>query len=176
MDIIVTFEKWLTRILEWILVAIFFIFFVVVILMVVLRYVFNTTIIGANEGIVIAFVFTTAIGGAVAISRREHIAITYFIDKLPKRLNTAISLLGLALVALINAVMVWQSIYWIERTGGFMMPAMQLPQIVAQISIPSGCGLAIVYCLIKFILLASGRESCNAIQTSERFTEGPMET
>ena len=176
MDIIVAFEKWLTRILEWILVAIFFIFFAVVILMVVLRYVFNTTIIGANEGIVIAFVFTTAIGGAVAISRREHIAITYFIDKLPKRLNTGISLLGLALVALINAVVAWQSIYWIERTGGFMMPAMQLPQIVAQISVPIGCGLAIVYCLINFILLASGREPRDAIQTSERFTEGLLET
>ncbi len=176
MDIIVAFEKWLTRILEWILVAIFFIFFAVVILMVVLRYVFNTTIIGANEGIVIAFVFTTAIGGAVAISRKEHISITYFIDKLPKRLNTGISLLGLALVALINAVVAWQSIYWIERTGGFMMPAMQLPQIVAQISVPIGCGLAIVYCLINFILLASGREQRDAIQTSDRFTEGPMET
>ena len=176
MDNIVAFEKWLTRVLEWILVAIFFGFFVLIIVLVVLRYVFNTTIIGANEGIVIAFVFTTAIGGAVAISRREHIAITYFIDKLPKRLNTGISLLGLALVALINTVIAWQSIYWIGRTGGFMMPAMQLPQIVAQISVPIGCGFAIVYCLIKIILLASGRESSNALQTSERVTEGPMET
>ena len=171
MEKLVAFENWLTRILEWILVAIFFGFFILIIVLVVLRYVFNTTIIGANEGIVIAFVFTTAIGGAVAISRKEHIAITYFVDKLPERLRTGIDILGLALVALINAVMVWQSIYWIGRTGGFMMPAMQMPQFVAQISIPIGCGLAIVYCLIKILLRLSGRESISPSQAAEPVAE-----
>ena len=175
MDNIAAFEKWLTRILEWILVAIFFGFFVLIIVLVVLRYVFNTTIIGANEGIVIAFVFTTAIGGAVAISKREHIAITFFIDKLPEHLNKGIAILGHTLVALINAVIVWQSIYWIGRTGGFIMPAMQMPQVVAQISVPIGCGLAIVFCLIKIVLLAAGRESRNTPQTSERVTKDPIE-
>lgn len=175
MDKIVAFEKWLTRILEWILTAIFFVFFVLIIILVVLRYVFNTTIIGANEGIVIAFVFTTAIGGAVAVSRREHIAITYFIDKLPDRLRIRIDILGIFLIALINSVMVWQSIYWIGRTGGFIMPAMQVPQFVAQISVPIGCGLAIVYCLIKIIILVSGRESVSSTQTSEAFAKGPKE-
>ncbi|MDA0346659.1 MAG: TRAP transporter small permease [Verrucomicrobia bacterium] len=154
---IVAFEKWLTRILEWILAATFFGFFLLIIILVILRYVFNTTIIGTNEGIVIAFIFTTAIGGAVAISRREHIATTFFVDKLPDHIRTGIDILGLAMVALINAVMVWQSIYWIGRTGGFMMPAMQMPQWVAQISIPIGCSLAIVYCLLKIAILASGK-------------------
>ena len=135
---ITTFEKRLTRILEWILSATFFCFFLLIILLVVLRYLFNTTIIGANEGILVAFVFTTAIGGAVAISRREHIAITYFVDKLPERVRTGIDILGLALIALINAIIAWQSIYWIERTGKFMMPAMQMPQWIAQISVAIG--------------------------------------
>ena len=88
---------------------------------------------------------------------------------------TGIAILGHALVALINAVIVWQSIYWIGRTGGFIMPAMQMPQVIAQVSIPIGCGLAIVYCLIKIALLASGRESRNAPQTSDRVIEDPME-
>jgi len=79
------------------------------------------------------------------------------------------------LIALINSVMVWQSIYWIGRTGGFIMPAMQVPQFVAQISVPIGCGLAIVYCLIKIIILVSGRESVSSTQTSEAFAKGPKE-
>lgn len=167
MDGIVAFEKWLTRILEWILVALFFGLFVMVVLLVALRYVFNTTIIGGNEGIVVAFIYTTALGSAVAIGRREHIAITFFIENLPKVLKTGIYVSGIALIALVNAVAVWYSIGWIGKTGGYLMPALQMPQIVAQASIPIGGGLAILYCLVKIVLVLSGRESSDALWIPE---------
>jgi hypothetical protein len=78
MNALIIADKWLTKLLEWLLVALFFGFFFMVCVLVVLRYGFGDTIVGGNEGVTVAFVFTVAIGAAVAITRREHIAITFF--------------------------------------------------------------------------------------------------
>ncbi len=149
-------EKTLSKTLERFLTLLLFVIFATVVLLVILRYVFNTTIIGGNEGALVAFVYTTAIGGALAVAKHEHIAIHYFVDLMPKRVQHHLRIFQLVLVAAINLAIVWYSVVWIGRTGGFLMPALQLPQFVAQLSVPIGCGLAAVYCLIGIRRLISG--------------------
>ena len=139
----------LSRIIEALLATLMFGMFAMVTLLVVLRYVFTTTIIGGNEATVIAFIFTTAIGASVAIARDEHIAIDYFVSKLPKPLRHKIAVLRLLVLILINAVILFFAIIWIQRTGGFLMPTLGAPQLVAQISVPIGCGLSIAYCITR---------------------------
>ena len=141
-------ETKLSNLLEQFLTLLLFLIFAIIVLLVILRYVFNTTIIGGNEGALIAFVYTTAIGGALAVARQEHIAIHYFVDLSPVRTQHLLKILQLVLVAAMNLAIVWYSITWIGRTGAFLMPALQLPQLVAQLSVPVGCGLAFVYCII----------------------------
>lgn len=140
-------EKKLSGLLEKFLTFLLFLIFATIVLLVVLRYVFNTTIIGGNEGALIAFVYTTAIGGALAVARNEHIAIHYFVDLLSAPVQRFLKIFQLVLVAVINLALIWYSIAWIGRTGEFLMPALQLPQVVAQLSVPIGCGLAFVYCI-----------------------------
>ena len=83
MDWIVKTEKILSRILVGFIAFCLLIIVLLVMTLVILRYGFNSTIVGANEFIVILFIYTSAVGAAVVIGRKEHIAITYFIDKLP---------------------------------------------------------------------------------------------
>ncbi|MFT4640470.1 MAG: C4-dicarboxylate transporter DctQ subunit [Verrucomicrobiales bacterium] len=147
-------ERILANLLEGLLAAAFLVIFALVVIQVVLRYVFNSSIPGANEVIIILFVYTTAIGGAIAAGRSEHIALTFAIDKLSPPASKAMDVLGLALVALINAVMVWHSLHWIGITGDYLMPSTGLPRMIAQASIPIGCGLATVYCAVKAIILS----------------------
>ncbi len=149
-------EKTLRKTLERFLTLLLFVIFATIVLLVILRYVFNTTLIGGNEGALVAFVYTTAIGGALAVAKQEHIAINYFVELMPARIHRYISILQLVLMVIINCAMVWYSIAWIVRTGGFLMPALQLPQSVAQLSVPIGCGLATLYCLIGIRRLISG--------------------
>ena len=139
----------LTRVLEQLLAIALFGMFALVTVLVVLRYVFTTTIIGGNEATVIAFIFTTAIGASVAIAHDEHIAIDYFVLKLPPAWQPKIALLRLLLLILINAAILLYAFEWIERTGGFLMPTLGVPQILAQISVPIGCVLSIVYCVAR---------------------------
>jgi TRAP-type C4-dicarboxylate transport system permease small subunit len=47
-----------------------------------------------------------------------------------------------------NLAIVYYSFVWIGKTGGFLMPALQVPQVLAQLSVPVGSSLAFIYCLI----------------------------
>lgn len=141
-------ETKLSNLLEQFLTLLLFLIFATVVLLVVLRYVFNTTIIGGNEGALVAFVYTTAIGGALAVARREHIAIHYFVELIPARMQRSMRMLQLVLIAVMNLAIVYYSFVWIGKTGGFLMPALQVPQVLAQLSVPVGSSLAFIYCLI----------------------------
>ena len=141
----------MSRILENLLIVLLFAMFSMIVILVMLRYVFSTTIIGGNEATVIAFVYTTAIGAAISISRDEHISIRYFTDKLSWRAQQTLGQIQLILVTLLNVLIAVYAFTWIERTGGFLMPALGLPQLVAQISIPLGAVLSVLYCLARII-------------------------
>jgi TRAP-type C4-dicarboxylate transport system permease small subunit len=142
-------ETILLRTLEAVMALCFLSIFCLVVVLVVLRYFFNSSITGANEIIVVLFVYTTSIGGAIAAGKREHIAIPMLVEKLPEKIRRTLESFGLLLVAVINGVMVWFSIQWIGITGDYLMPSTGLPRIVAQLSVPIGCGLATIYCAIK---------------------------
>jgi TRAP-type C4-dicarboxylate transport system permease small subunit len=140
-----------TGILEIVIGVALLLMFAVVFTLVVMRYVFGATIIGANEATVIAFVFVTAIGASIDLFRDEHISISYFVQKLSQKSQSRLSTLRLLLVAILNLFILVQSIIWISRTGGFMMPALGLPQWVAQVSVAVGSGLCIAYCIARLL-------------------------
>lgn len=153
MNWLVKTEKTITRLLEG-FIAFCLLFIVIVIMtLVVLRYVFNTTIIGANEFIVILFIYTSAIGAAIIIGKKEHIAINYFIDKLPPSLRKIIDIINFILIGFINGVMIWYSVQWINITGNYLTAILKIQQAYAQIIVPIGCGIAILYCIYHIILI-----------------------
>ncbi len=145
-------EQILTRILEGIIVLCFFSILILVITLVILRYGFNTTIIGGNEFVVILFIYTSALGAAIIVEKKEHIAITWFIDKLPLSLRKMVDIIDFLLIAFINGVMIWYSIRWINTTGGYLTAVLRIPQFYAQLIVPIGCGVAILYCLYHVVL------------------------
>jgi TRAP-type C4-dicarboxylate transport system permease small subunit len=124
-----------------------------------LRYSFNTTIVGGNELVVILFIYTSAIGAAVIVGKKEHIAITYFIDKLPLRLNKLIYVFNFLMIAFLNGAMIIYSIPWISKTGGYLTAVLGIPRVYLQIVVPISCGIAILYCLFQIILLLTTRKA-----------------
>ena len=145
-------EKNLTRLLVGIISLCFICIIVLIITLVIMRYGFNTTIVGANEFVVILFIYTSALGAAIVIGKKEHIAITYFIDKLPKSFRNAVFIFNLVSIAFLNAVMIWYSIRWISITGEYLTAVLRIQQAYAQIIVPIGCSVAILYCIYHVIL------------------------
>ena len=135
----------LTRVLEWAITLFFFIILALTVILVILRYGFNESIIGGNELMEYLFIYTTAIGAAI----------TWFIDKLSPLYRKIADILGLSLVALINAVMIYYSVPWIRTVGGFESPVLRLPNRMIQIIVPIGCGLVILYCVYQILVTAA---------------------
>lgn len=146
-------ESILTRLLEGIIVLCFAGIFILVITLVLLRYGFSTTIIGGNEMVVILFTYTSALGAAVIVGKREHIAITWFIDKLPAGPKKVVDIINLLAIAFINAAMIFFSIHWIQTTGNYLTAVLRIQQLYAQIIVPVGCGVVVLYCLHQIVLL-----------------------
>ena len=152
MDRIVKIEKLLTRILVGILAFSLLCIVLLVMTLVVLRYGFNSTIIGANEFVVILFIYSSAIGAAVVLGQKEHIAITWFIDKLPPSIRRVVDIVNYSLIAFLNGVMIWYGMRWINITGSYLTAVLKIHQVYAQIVVPIGCSIAILYCIYHIIL------------------------
>ena len=147
--------------LSWAIDAAIALFFAVIlgitILQVVLRYGFNTSVLGGNEAMEGLFIYTTAIGAASALRRRQHIKIDFLVKMLPIAFQKASHVLVHLLVAFLNGVMIWYSLAWISKVGGNESPVMRIPEWIFQISIPLGCGLVILYCLVTVIRTIGGQ-------------------
>ena len=146
------FHAKLTNFLECLICINFLSLLAIVILLVALRYIFNSSISGANEIITILFIYTTAIGSAIAVGQRSHISINILEDKLSQDFAKYLGKMQLALVGLINLIIAWYSIPWISQTGDNLMPTLGATRSVVQISIPLGCGFATLYSITSAIV------------------------
>ena len=151
-------EHGLIRLLEITCAVCFVVMFTLIVTQVALRYGFNESIGGANELATILFAYTSALGIAIGIARRDHMAISWFTERLGPRSRTIIDVVGLVLLALLNAVILWTSIRWIDITGARMIAVLHVPRWTAQIAIPIGTGASVVFCLIKLWLGFKGDE------------------
>ncbi len=150
------------RITETIEAAISWLFLLIaalVILLVILRYFFGTTIIGGQEFISFCFIYTTAIGAAVALAKDEQITIRVLLDLWPGRLRRWVERAGHLLVAFLNGALVALSIPWIQSVGYFPSPVLRVPQGLVLVSLPIGCGLVCVYAIFRMLGISCRDES-----------------
>ena len=128
------------------LVGFLFLVFAITFVLVFLRYVFNQSITGANEIVTILFIYTTAIGSARSIGENQHIGIDVFVNLLPKNFYKTIRILQVFLMFVLHLILFIYCLEWVEKAGGYLMPATGLPRIVAIASIPLGCIFCILFC------------------------------
>jgi TRAP-type C4-dicarboxylate transport system permease small subunit len=122
-----------------------------VIVSVVLRYVFNISFVESEEGITLLFVATTYFGMALGVREKDHIAITYFADNAPPRVQTAIRIFIMMLIIIISAVVFRQSLIWIEKVGGIPSPAIHIPYKYFYVMVPISAAIMIFYALVDIL-------------------------
>ena len=149
---IVKTEKLLSKILQGLLAFCLLSIVLLVMTLVILHYGFNSTIIGANEFVVILFIYSSAIGAAVVLGKKEHISITYFIDKLRPYLRRIVDIVNYLLIAFLNGAIIWYGMQWITITGSYLTAVLKIHQVYIQIIVPIGCSIAILYCIYHIIL------------------------
>jgi TRAP-type C4-dicarboxylate transport system permease small subunit len=147
-----TFARGVARFVEVFITFLFFAITVMVILLVILRYFFKTTIIGGQEFVTFCFIYTTAVGAALALVKGEQIAVRVFLERLPARAKVWVERVDFFLIALLNVVVVILSIPWIRSIGHFPSPVLRIPQGVVLMSLPVGCGLVSLYAILLMFM------------------------
>jgi len=151
-------ETALIRTLEFIFSTCFLVMFGLIVTQVALRYGLNESIGGANELATILFAYTSALGIAVAIAKRDHMAISWFTERLTHRWQRVADIICLGLLLALNLVIFYYSIKWIGATGSRMISVLQVPRWTSQIAIPIGTGASAIFCFIKLYLGLKGEE------------------
>ena len=111
--------------------------------------------------------YTSAIGTALGVANRDHIAITALVDLLPLSVKKWVHILGLLLIGVLNGFMVVLSIPWIEKVGHFPWQPLGWSQAIILAAIPIGCSLAILFCLIRIMLTLSNQEDLHRLWMRE---------
>jgi TRAP-type C4-dicarboxylate transport system permease small subunit len=150
-------ENALALALDGVITFFFGIIVLLTIFQVFLRYGLNSSLLGANEMMEGLFIYTTAIGAAAAIRRRQHISINCLVILLPLVLRRAADVLVHLMVIFLNGVMIYYSVGWIRVVGNNESPVMRVPEWTMQISIPIGCGLVIFYCAVNIVRTVIGK-------------------
>jgi len=147
------FDYLITKTLEGLITVFFMIITGMVFLLAVLRYLFKTSIIGANEFATFLFIYCSALGAAVMVRHREHIKISFFIEKLPIVIKKIILTINYVLIGILNGFFAYLSFGWIKDTWAFKSQITKIPFWAVEVSIPIGCGIVVVYCLYNILLI-----------------------
>lgn len=161
-------EKRIVQFLESTLAFLLAMIATLVVTLVFLRYLFNTSIAGANEWVAILFAYLGSFGTALGVANSDHLAIRYVVDKLPQPYQAKLDRVIYSIVAAMTVLGIYGSLLWITKTGSYLMPTTGLPRWVAQISIPFGCLATLYFSLRKVV----GRSVCSE-KTSDRVSEEP---
>ena len=138
--------------IEGVVTVLFFLILSLTIVLVIMRYGFNSTIVGGSEAMNYLFIYTTALGVSVSIGKDSHIKISYFVDKISGKVRKIVNILNLILIGFINAVMAWHSIPWIVSAGYFESPVLRIPNWMVYVSVPLGCSLVVLYCINRMMM------------------------
>lgn len=147
-------EALIVRAMTLLLTVVFALIFVMVTTLVIMRYGFNSTVVGGSEATVMLFIYTTALGSAVEIAKGKHIRIDSLVGTLPARWRKGVEMLQLVLVGILHAFLFYFSLEWIRVVGNSKDPVLHTPEWIVEIAIPIGCALAVLFCVTRLFSLA----------------------
>jgi TRAP-type C4-dicarboxylate transport system permease small subunit len=126
----------LNRFSEIALCSIISIMAVVVFAEVIFRYVLLLPLFWTEEFARYCLVWSSLLGAGVALKRGEHIAVTFFTDKLPNQARSAASLCARISIFALLAVIFWGGLHLVLITRHQLSPAMRVPMSWPYMAVP----------------------------------------
>lgn len=143
--------KCLDRVVSVVLVALTAFLAVGVGVTIVLRYFFGVSFATLEEFLTMSFIFITLFGAAIAVREKQHISISFVIDKIvgESRAKKRVSALIVdGVVVFVCAVMLKYSCLWIGKVGHLLSQNSHLPMKVFYVFMPLTFGLTLIYTLL----------------------------
>lgn len=153
MRFLVKIKDTLDRLLEFLLIGIFFVLVAAVVWQVFTRYVpWMAPSDGTEEIATFLMIWVGLVGSSVALKRKAHLGIDYFVAQLPRRGRVGTELFGYVVVAIFSALVLviggGRVVLHVWNTGQ-QSPALEIPMWTVYGALPvSGCFLTL-YSLVQ---------------------------
>lgn len=122
----------------------------VVFVEVLFRYVLMLPLFWTEELARYCLVWSSLLGASVALKRGEHIAVTFFVDRIPRHIGPQAAFLVPIVIALFLAVILWGGVHLVTITRHQLSPAMRIPMSWPYLAIPIS-SLIMLFHVLTFI-------------------------
>jgi TRAP-type C4-dicarboxylate transport system permease small subunit len=118
---------------------------------VVFRYFIGTSLDWIEEVSRILLTWVTFIGAAVALKRKGHITVDYFVAFLPNTLRHYVELFTYGLIVAFSVFLGIQGVAFALLSAHTTFPALQIPVSWQYLGLPAGCLLMVAYGMAHLI-------------------------
>lgn len=118
---------------------------------VICRYIFGFIFNSAEELAVIAFIWCTYLGTAVAYRRDSHVGINVIVNLFPERIRKVLDLFVHILVFVLNCVIFYLSIFLAKSSITKSTPILGMSYTFVNLSLTLGFFLMMIYGVLKII-------------------------
>ena len=144
-------ERWLGRMVE-VPVAVLTALEVLILLAgVISRYLFHNPLVWSDELASILFLWLAMLGAVVAFSRGEHMRMSTLVASAPPRWRAFFEAFAVAVAIAFLALILHSSVEYAIDEAAVVTPAMEIPNIWRASAIPIGCGLMLIFALLRLV-------------------------
>lgn len=137
----------LAKYVEFIMVSLTIIMVALVTYQVFERYVLHYTPPWSEELAVYLMIWFGIIGIAAGVRRGSHMALNYFADKMPEKVQNALEYVKYVLILIYSAILTYEGIVMVELTMSQKSPAIGLPVGYVYLALPVSTVLIILFTL-----------------------------
>ena len=145
---------WIERVLAYAFIAAVALNFINVIG----RYVFDDTILSADELQIFIMVFMAFLGAAVVAWRNQHLRMDVLVNALPRPVRRLIKIAELAVIVILTAFVLWNSAYYAKQMFdiGRVSDMAQVPMWIPHGVVATGFGLMALIAALRLIEIVTG--------------------
>lgn len=152
----------LERLTRWIERALAYAFIAAVVLNfvnVIGRYVFDDTILSADELQIFVMVFMAFLGAAAVAWRNQHLRMDVLVNALPPPVRRLIKIAELIVIVILTAFVLWNSTYYAEQMYaiGRVSDMAQIPMWIPHGVVAAGFGLMALIATLRLVEIVTGQ-------------------
>lgn len=136
---------------KWCGISTAFVMTVMIFLQVVYRYVLGESLSFSEELARYMFIWSVAMGSALALKTRSHIGVELLVERLPKSLGNQAKGLACLISLVFYGMLIWYGFEMVVETMDQESPALELPMGYVYLSIPLSA-IVLFICEIKNVL------------------------
>jgi TRAP-type C4-dicarboxylate transport system permease small subunit len=160
MKALMAITKILVGLAKWSAIVAAVIMTIMIFLQVIFRYVIKAPLSFSEELARYMFVWSVAMGSALALRKRKHIGVEVFVEWLPVRFRDQVKIVGGLLNLIFFGLLVWYGFVMVGATMDQLSPALLLPMGYVYLAIPSS-GIVLFVCEIaNFLENHFGGDGC----------------